>query len=287
MFKYRLKPFNLVLLTTTLMFGVASSAFSDEIDDVIVSNSQPKAKKTNTPVVKPTVASDDSNSDDGGGFVVDNNGPVAAPLSKKNQDLIENMLLQSMSLMGIPYKWGGNTPQTGMDCSAFVRYVFKNSLGINLPRTAAQMARVGKRVPLSDLQPGDLLFFNTMHRSNSHIGIYLGDNKFIQSPRTGEKIQISSFSGYWRTKFNGAKRVVDETLDDDGNTSGLQRFDNITDQALPVAKSSGKSKGRNSRHGRAASKKSKSTGHSATKKATNSTSKKATSKKTSSKKKKQ
>lgn len=190
--------------------------------------------------------------------------------SQQSQDAISNMLLQSVSLMGIAYKWGGNTPDTGMDCSGFVRYVFNKSLGINLPRTAAEMAKVGKRVSIDQLKPGDLIFFNSSRGSNTHIGIYLGGNKFIQSPRTGENIQITDLSGYWIKHFNGAKRIVQETQDDSGN-SEVQNFQNVRDQALPVAARvrGGKHHGRGgSRHSSAKSKgssHSKSTSHKATK----------------------
>jgi cell wall-associated NlpC family hydrolase len=178
--------------------------------------------------------------------------------SQQSQDAISNMLLQSVSLMGIAYKWGGNTPDTGMDCSGFVRYVFNKSLGINLPRTAAEMAKVGKRVSIDQLQPGDLIFFNSSRGSNTHIGIYLGGNKFIQSPRTGETIQITDLSGYWTKHFNGAKRIVQENQDDGGN-SEVQSFQNIRDQALPVAaRASGKHHGRASSRNRTSSKSNKS-----------------------------
>lgn len=176
--------------------------------------------------------------------------------SQQSQDAISNMLLQSVSLMGIAYKWGGNTPDTGMDCSGFVRYVFNKSLGINLPRTAAEMAKVGKRVSVDQLKPGDLIFFNSSRGSNTHIGIYLGGNKFIQSPRTGENIQITDLSGYWIKHFNGAKRIVQETQDDSGN-SAVQNFQNIRDQALPVSArvNGGKHRGRSrSRHSSSRSK---------------------------------
>ena len=170
--------------------------------------------------------------------------------SQQSQDAISNMLLQSVSLMGIAYKWGGNTPDTGMDCSGFVRYVFNKSLGINLPRTAAEMAKVGKRVSIDQLKPGDLIFFNSSRGSNTHIGIYLGGNKFIQSPKTGENIQITDLSGYWIKHFNGAKRIVQETQDDSGN-SAVQNFQNVRDQALPVAARArgNRHHGRSSRHG--------------------------------------
>jgi hypothetical protein len=184
------------------------------------------------------------------------------------------MLLQSVSLMGIAYKWGGNTPDTGMDCSGFVRYVFKKSLGINLPRTAAEMAKVGKRVNINELQPGDLIFFKTMGGSRiSHIGMYLGNNKFIQSPRTGENIQITDLSGYWVKHYVGAKRVVQENSDDDGNST-LENYQDVRDEALPSGgggKSYARSHRGRSRHGAHSGKKTtkaKSTSKSSTGKST-------------------
>lgn len=190
-----------------------------------------------------------------------------SPSQKQSQDAIGNMLLQSVSLMGIAYKWGGNTPDTGMDCSGFVRYVFSKSLGITLPRTAGEMAKVGKRISINNLQPGDLIFFNTSRGSNTHIGIYLGGNKFIQSPRTGENIQITDLSGYWIKHFNGAKRVVQENLDSDGNQN-LEDYQDVHDEALPVAKRShkGKRSGR-TRHGH---KSAVASNHSSTRKASKS-----------------
>lgn len=181
----------------------------------------------------------------------------AKPLSKKSQDAIANMLMQSVSLMGIAYKWGGNTPNTGLDCSGFVRYVYQNSLGISLPRTAAEQARVGKRINIDGLEPGDLIFFNTKRGSNTHVGIYLGDNKFIQSPRTGSTIQITELSGSWRKNFNGAKRIVEEKDTGNSNDPELQNFQNIRDEALPTGKKSySKRKGSKKKAGSSSRKKS-------------------------------
>ena len=152
---------------------------------------------------------------------------------KKPNDAIGSILIQAISLMGISYKWGGNTPETGMDCSGFIRYVFKKSLGINLPRTVAEMAKRGIRIKVSEMEPGDLIFFNTLHgRRNSHIGMYIGNNKFIQSPRTGEKIQITEYNSYWRAHTNGVKRIIDEATNEDGQTS-VTDYENITNEALP------------------------------------------------------
>ncbi len=206
-----------VLVLSTLTLFSSTITFADEINDAAGTSS----------------SSDNTDS------------TVKVPA--QSSDAIGNMLLQSVSLMGIAYKWGGNTPDTGMDCSGFVRYVFKKSLGITLPRTAAEMAKVGKRVSIDELEPGDLIFFNTRRGSNTHIGIYLGNNKFIQSPRTGENIQITELSGYWVKHFNGAKRVVQEDQDNDGNTT-VENYSEIHDEALPTAYRA--SRGKHSRHGR-------------------------------------
>jgi hypothetical protein len=200
------------------------------------------------PIATVATQKSNSNSIDSTDTNIDKSPPKNS-IKSSTQDAIGNMLLQSISLMGIAYKWGGNTPDTGMDCSGFVRYVFKKSLGITLPRTAAEMAKVGKKIDIKDLQPGDLIFFKTMGGSRiSHIGIYMGNNKFIQSPRTGENIQISDFSGYWVQHYVGAKRIVQQEEDGDGNTS-LENYQDIRNEALP----SGSGGGRYShsrRHGR-------------------------------------
>lgn len=134
-------------------------------------------------------------------------------------DQIGNMLLQSVSLIGIPYKWGGNTPNSGLDCSGFIRYIFKKSLGITLPRTANEMADLGRKIPANQLEPGDLMFFKISGgRRITHVGMYLGQGKFIQSPRTGKDIEISEFNDYYRTKFVVAKRMVQEDITDNNQT---------------------------------------------------------------------
>jgi len=235
----------LVLGAFTLFSSSTAFADNDNASDPIASVA---TAKDNNP--------DNSNTNEN--RPAKNNQNNNSAQSQQSQDAISNMLLQSVSLMGIAYKWGGNTPDTGMDCSGFVRYVFNKSLGINLPRTAAEMAKVGKRVSIDQLQPGDLIFFNSSRGSNTHIGIYLGGNKFIQSPRTGETIQITDLSGYWTKHFNGAKRIVQESQDDGGN-SEVQSFQNIRDQALPVAaRASGKHHGRASSRNRTSSKSNKS-----------------------------
>ncbi|MCB5195278.1 NlpC/P60 family protein [Deefgea salmonis] len=129
----------------------------------------------------------------------------------------QDLLLSAMSLIGVKYTWGGNTPESGLDCSGFIRYVFQNSMNLTLPRTAFEMAQKGKTIDKSELKPGDLVFFNTLGRTFSHVGIYLGDNRFIHSPRAGRSVEVANMGiNYWTTRFTGARRIADT-----GNTDGL------------------------------------------------------------------
>ena len=145
----------------------------------------------------------------------------STPLEKLQSftDRAAELGMQAMGLIGINYKRGGNSPETGLDCSGFVRYVFKEAWGANLPRTSAEISRVGKPVESRDLQPGDLVFYNTLRRGFSHVGIYLGDNKFIHAPSSGGQVRIESMTvDYWRKRFNGARRVDDPGKDDSSET---------------------------------------------------------------------
>jgi len=115
----------------------------------------------------------------------------------------------ALGLIGVNYKFGGNTPETGLDCSGLVRYVFAQVTGVDLPRTAREMSRVGDKVAVDELKPGDLVFFNTRRFAFSHVGIYLGDNQFIHAPRRGREVEITMIDkNYWQKRFNGARRLV-------------------------------------------------------------------------------
>ena len=119
-----------------------------------------------------------------------------------------DVVVGALNMIGVRYRWGGNTPDSGLDCSGFVRYVFQDTLGMALPRRAEEMSRVGEKVRMSELKPGDLVFFNTMRRTFSHVGIYIGDNKFVHSPPTGSTIRVDDLDdGYWEKRFTGARRV--------------------------------------------------------------------------------
>ncbi|HDR9882003.1 C40 family peptidase [Burkholderia cenocepacia] len=122
-----------------------------------------------------------------------------------------DVVVGALNMIGVRYRWGGNSPDSGLDCSGFVRYVFQDTLGMSLPRRAEEMSRVGEKVSMSNLKPGDLVFFNTMRRTFSHVGIYIGDNKFVHSPSTGSTVRVDDLdSGYWEKRFTGARRIESE-----------------------------------------------------------------------------
>ena len=124
---------------------------------------------------------------------------------------VQNTLEMALDLIGIRYRRGGTSPETGFDCSGFVNHVFREGLGLYLPHNAKQISKSGEAVNRSELQPGDLVFFNTMRKAFSHVGIYLGDNKFVHAPRVGGTVRIEDMTdSYWRKRFNGARRVAGE-----------------------------------------------------------------------------
>ena len=117
-----------------------------------------------------------------------------------------------MTFLDRPYQAGGDSAETGFDCSGFTRYVFVQTLGIELPRNTQEQAQAPMLRPVSSrdaLLAGDLVFFNTQHRSFSHVGIYLGDGRFIHAPRTGAQIRTESMaSSYWSRRYSGARRAI-------------------------------------------------------------------------------
>ncbi|MBS3935809.1 MAG: C40 family peptidase [Sulfuritalea sp.] len=121
---------------------------------------------------------------------------------------VEAVLERSLNYIGVRYQRGGSSPETGFDCSGFVKYLYDETLGLVLPHNAKAIAQQGERVEKTELQPGDLVFFNTMRRAFSHVGIYLGDGRFIHAPRTGKRVRVEDMtSRYWSRRFNGARRV--------------------------------------------------------------------------------
>jgi cell wall-associated NlpC family hydrolase len=114
-----------------------------------------------------------------------------------------------MGFLGVPYRRGGNNAESGFDCSGFVKAMYENTVGLVLPRRADQQAAATSKVDKDDLQPGDLVFFNTMKRAFSHVGIYVGEGKFIHSPKPGAQVRVEDMGkSYWQRRFDGARRVL-------------------------------------------------------------------------------
>jgi len=121
----------------------------------------------------------------------------------------QDVAFYALGLLGVSYKFGGQRPDTGLDCSGLVRYVFQEVTGVTLPRTAKELSTLGKKIAAADLQPGDLVFFNTRRFAFSHVGIYLGDDRFVHAPSKGSEVSVATLSqSYWQKHFTGARRIV-------------------------------------------------------------------------------
>lgn len=144
-----------------------------------------------------------------------NDIPTPAPESQAQNtpsppylETAREVIFYALSMVGIDYRWGGSSPQTGFDCSGLVSHVFRQIAGLVLPRDSYAMARMGRPVRLDELKPGDLVFFNTMRRPFSHVGIYLGDKRFIHAPTAGKQVHVVDMSQpYWTQRYNGARRI--------------------------------------------------------------------------------
>lgn len=119
------------------------------------------------------------------------------------------VVIFAMSLIDTGYRFGGKNPEAGLDCSGMVSYIYGKAAGVKLEGSAAQMARLGRRVGYREIQPGDLVFFNTRNRPRSHVGIYVGDGKFVHAPQSRGKVKVSSLrSGYFAERFEEARRYL-------------------------------------------------------------------------------
>ena len=119
-----------------------------------------------------------------------------------------SIVSEASKYMGIPYRWGGTSPQTGFDCSGFVQFIFRHTLNIRLPRMPVDMSRLGSRVSREELAPGDLVFFNTRGGKFTHVGIYTNDSQFIHAPMPGTRVTVSRMdSTYYRHRFTYAVRI--------------------------------------------------------------------------------
>jgi len=131
--------------------------------------------------------------------------------SNQVQVQASELVVGAMGFLGVPYRRGGSTLDTGFDCSGFVKAMFEQTIGLVLPRNAAQQAAATQSIDRAELRPGDLVFFNTMRHAFSHVGIYIGNGKFIHSPKPGAEVRVEDMGlAYWARRFDGARRVSAE-----------------------------------------------------------------------------
>ncbi len=124
-------------------------------------------------------------------------------------DQAQEIVLQALSFIGVRYRWGGSSPEAGFDCSGLIRYVYAQVTGQLLPYNTRQLSHTGTTIEKSELQPGDLVFFNTLRRPFSHVGIYLGESRFVHAPARGGQVEVVDMrSSYWRARYNGARRLA-------------------------------------------------------------------------------
>lgn len=137
------------------------------------------------------------------------NAPPMAADAEQNTTISNRIIAEAMALSGTPYKPGGTSPQTGFDCSGFVRYVFHQVANITLPASAKNIANVGKIIDKHALLPGDLVFFNTLKSTYSHVAIYVGDQAFIHAPSAGGVVRVDRMdTDYWSRHYEGARRIA-------------------------------------------------------------------------------
>ena len=193
-----------VLATLSLLF--APACFADEVDlptDATTIAAPPTRSlfsswfQTKTPKTETVAAEVDAHDGD------------AHPAQPGRTATTSNLVVGALGLLGIGYRLGGNSPTSGFDCSGMVRYVFSTALGLDLPRRAEEISRIGSHVDRSELKPGDLVFYKTLRKTFSHVGIYLGNNRFIHAPSAGGAVRVDDMTqGYWAARFNGARRVA-------------------------------------------------------------------------------
>jgi len=134
--------------------------------------------------------------------------PAIAPAAPPPRAERSEALLQALLAIGLDYRYGGKSPSSGFDCSGLVAHVYRAAWGIQLPPNTAAQSKAGVPVSLAELQAGDLLFYDTLQRPYSHVGIYLGDGKFVHAPKTGAQVRVESLkSSYWAKRFDGARRI--------------------------------------------------------------------------------
>ena len=166
----------------------------------------------------------------------DNSALVAEPQKQPSDNAIPETLIYAFSLIGVKYRYGGKSADTGFDCSGFIRHVFAETLALALPHSSYAMSRLGNNIEKDGLQPGDLVFYKTLKRSFSHVGLYIGDNRFVHAPSRGKTVEIVDMdNAYWRKRFNGARRVISISADNGASTPVADSSKSTPDVILDLA----------------------------------------------------
>ena len=196
-----------------LLLGLALPAFAQQAAPALVeAGSLAAVNPTAAPLSAPAISDEIQLPGRAGLFATGSRAPTQQPTatSPAPAGRIQSLIQHALALLGTPYRWGG-TGTDGFDCSGLVGYVFRSALGIELPRVSKDMASSGQLITdRANLSPGDLVFFGTHHGKRvDHVGIYVGDGRFLHAPRTGRDVTVSSLeSGYWSDKYMEARRVA-------------------------------------------------------------------------------
>lgn len=161
------------------------------------------------PVAKAAVAAPVPADDPLGEWLRRRGALVPSPQGEVRPNPQADALVVAMAYVGVPYRRGGSDYEEGVDCSGFVQVAYRKGAGVVLPRTAAEQAAATQPIGPEELRPGDLVFFNTLGRPFSHVGLYVGQGRFVHSPRPGAQVRLERLDGsYWRARFDGARRVA-------------------------------------------------------------------------------
>lgn len=135
---------------------------------------------------------------------------TAADQGERDGGVRSDIVVRALTLIDTPYRYGGTTPQGGFDCSGLVRYVYHAVAARQLPRRSEDIGKLGEPITRSQLEPGDLVFFNTLGPAYSHVAIYIGDGRFLHAPARGGRVRVEALNDrYWQTRFDGARRLID------------------------------------------------------------------------------
>ena len=187
------------ILALTVAACSISVAHADTVHDELgrwIATKPAKEAAAETPAAKPAKAAEKG--------TLSRLGDALGEMTSKTTDLV----ITALGAVGVPYRYGGNSLESGLDCSGLVREVVKRTSGQDLPRRAAEQAAATQKIDREELRAGDLVFFNTMRRAYSHVGIYVGDGRFVHAPRAGATVRLENMNiSYWQSRFNGARRL--------------------------------------------------------------------------------